>query len=297
MAPRDFGLLMAMCLVWAVNNIVSKYVVSILDVPPLFYAAARFAILAALLIPFLRPAPRPLWRLMLAAFLMGGGNFGLMFVGLKYSTPSAAAVVFQLGMPITLLLSVAFLGERIRWRRGLGVALTFAGVLTVMWNPEGVALLTGLLLVAGATLMSSVGVILTKQIEGMRPLTFQAWVGITSVVPMAALSLILEPGQVEAALGAGWTFWAALLFSALIVSLGAHTAYVMLLQRYEANLISALILVTPLATIALGVALLGDPFGPRMAIGGLLALAGVLIIVLRGNRMMALLLAMRNRDS
>jgi drug/metabolite transporter (DMT)-like permease len=83
MAPRDFALLVAMCLIWAVNNIVSKYVVSTLDVPPLFYAAARFVIVAACLVPFLRPAPRPLWRLVITAFLMGGGNFGLMFVGLK----------------------------------------------------------------------------------------------------------------------------------------------------------------------------------------------------------------------
>jgi O-acetylserine/cysteine efflux transporter len=295
MALRDFALLMAMCLVWAVNNIISKYVVSDLAVPPLFYAAARFVIVAVVLIPFLRPAPRPLWRLMLAAFLMGGGNFGLMFVGLKYSTASTAAVVLQLGMPITLILSVLFLGERIRWRRGLGIALTFAGVLTVMWNPAGFALSTGLLLVAGATVMSGIGVVLTKQIEGMRPITFQAWVGLVSVAPMALLSAWLEPGQVDAAIAAGWPFWAALLFSALVVSVGAHTLYVTLLQRYEANLVSALILVTPLATIGLGVAVLNEPFGPRMAIGSVLALAGVLIIALRGNQVIAMLLAMRNR--
>jgi drug/metabolite transporter (DMT)-like permease len=295
MALRDFGLLMAMCVVWAVNNIISKFVVSDLDVPPLFYAAARFAIVAVALIPVLRPAPKPIWRLVLTAFLMGGGNFGLMFVGLKYSTASTAAVVLQLGMPITLILSVIFLGERIRWRRGLGIALTFAGVLTVMWNPDGFALSPGLLLVAGATVMSAIGVVLTKQIEGLRPITFQAWVGLSSVFPMALLSAWLEPGQVDAAFAAGLPFWAALIFSAVVVSLGAHTVYVTLLQRYEANLISALILVTPLATIGLGVAVLHEPFGPRLAIGSALALAGVLIIALRGNQVMSMLLAMRNR--
>ncbi|WP_296597293.1 DMT family transporter [Phenylobacterium sp.] len=295
MAFRDFGLLMAMCMVWAVNNIISKYVVSVLDVPPLFYAAARFAIVTACLIPVLRPAPRPLWRLVLTAFLMGGGNFGLMFVGLKYSTPSAAAVVLQLGMPITLILSVLFLGERIRWRRALGIALTFAGVLVVMWNPHGFALSTGLLLIAGATLMSSIGVVMTKQIEGMRPITFQAWVGLSSVFPMALLSAWFEPGQIQAGLAAGWPFVAAVVFSALVVSLGAHTLYVTLLQKYEANLISALILVTPLATIGLGVAAFHDPFGPRMMIGTALALAGVLIIALRGNQVMSMLMAIRSR--
>jgi len=295
MALRDFGLLMAMCLVWAVNNIVSKYVVSVLEAPPLLYAAARFAIVTVCLLPFLRPAPRPIWRLVLTAFLMGGGNFGLMFVGLKYSTPSAAAVVLQLGMPITLILSMIFLGERVRWRRALGIALTFAGVLAVMWNPHGLSLSTGLLLVAGATLMSSIGVILTKQIEGMRPITFQAWVGLSSVFPMALLSALFEPNQVQIGLAAGWPFLAAIVFSAVVVSLGAHTAYVTLLQKYEANLVSALILVTPLATIGLSVAVFHDPFGPRMMIGTVLALAGVLIIALRGNRVMSMLMAIRSR--
>jgi len=295
MAFRDFALLMAMCMVWAVNNIVSKYVVSGLDAPPLFYAAARFAIVAVCLIPFLRPAPRPIWRLVLTAFLMGGGNFGLMFVGLKYSTPSTAAVVLQLGMPATLILSMIFLGERIAWRRALGIALTFAGVLIVMWNPHGFALSTGLMLVAAATLMSAVGVILTKQIEGMRPITFQAWVGWVSVFPMLALSWWLEPGEMKVAFAAGWPFVAAVLFSAVIVSLGAHTVYVTMLQKYEANLVSALILVTPLATIVLGVTVLHDPLGPRLVIGTALALVGVLIIALRSNQVMSMLLALRNR--
>src|SRR5690349_19982291 len=80
---------------------------------------------------------------------------------------------------------------------------------------------------------------------------FQAWVGWSSIFPM--LSAWLDPGQPQMARAGGWPLVAAVLFSPVVVSLGAHTAYVTLLQRYEANLISALILVTPLATIALGV--------------------------------------------
>ena len=85
------------------------------------------------------------------------------------------------------------------------------------------------------------------------------------------------------------------MFSAVVVSVAAHTAYYGLIQRYEANLISPLTLMTPLATIALGVAIMSDPFGPRMAIGTAVALAGVLIIALRPNQVAPLLLAWRNR--
>jgi len=295
MPLRDFVVLMIVCTLWALSNVVSKFVVSVLEVPPLFYAAARFAVVLAALFPFLRSRQRLSGRLLLAAFLMGAGNFGLLFVGLKYSTPSAAGVVMQLNMPFTLLLSMAFLGERVRPVRQLGIFLAFAGVLMVMWDPHGFALSGGLVMVAGAAAMASVGVILTKQIEGVRPIVFQAWVGATSVLPLALLSVILEPGQLQLALDAGWRFWAAVIFSAGVVSVGAHTVYILLLQRYEAGVISALILVTPLATIGLSVALLGDHFSPRLIVGSALALTGVLIIALRGNPAARLLLAIQRR--
>src|ERR1700760_4205967 len=128
MSLRDFGLLTLVCLVWASNNIVSKYVVSHLGLPPLFYAALRFAVVAVVTLPWLLPMPRPRWRLLAVALLMGGGNFALIFIGLKYATPSSVGVVSQLAVPITPLLSVLMLGETIRWRRAFGIALTFAGV-------------------------------------------------------------------------------------------------------------------------------------------------------------------------
>jgi len=295
MALRDFGLLMAMCMVWAVNNIVSKYVVSTLETPPLFYAAARFAIVALALIPFLKPAPRPIWRLVLTAFLMGGGNFGLMFVGLKYATPSTAAVVLQLGMPATLILSMIFLGDRVRWRRGLGIALTFAGAMLVMFDPHRFSISMGLTYTLISAFLSSLGAVMMKQMEGVKPLQFQAWVGFASLWPLAALSFAFEPGGFGAAVHAGWPFLAACLFSGLVVSVTGHTFYYWLIQRYEANLISPLTLMTPLATIALGVAITHDPFGPRMALGSAVALLGVLIIALRPNQVAPWLLAIRNR--
>lgn len=296
MSFRDFGLLALVCLLWASNNIVSKYVIATLGVPPLFYAAVRFGVVALAVFPWLFPMPRPAWRLIVVALLMGGGNFALLFMGLQTATPSAAAVVGQVGVPITTLLSVLMLGERIRWRRGIGIALTLAGALTVMWDPGGFALSGGLLFVVASAFAGSLGAVMMKQMEGVKPLQFQAWVGLASVAPLALLSALLEPGQVEAGLRAGWPFWVGVVYSAVVISVGAHTLYYALIQRYEANLISPLTLMTPLATIALGVALLGDPFGPRMAIGTAVALAGVLIIALRRNQVMPLLLAVWNRS-
>ncbi|WP_297692947.1 DMT family transporter [Phenylobacterium sp.] len=295
MSFRDFALLALVCLIWASNNIVSKFVVSTLGVPPLFYASARFLVVAVAVSPWLWPPPRPLWRLIVIALLMGGGNFAFVFMGLKTATPSASAVVGQLGVPITTLLSVAMLGERIRWRRGLGIALTFAGAMLVMWNPHGFAVSIGLIYVLIAAALGSLGAVMMKQMPGVRPLQFQAWVGFASLWPLMALSGLFEPGQLAAGLHAGWPFVAAALFSGLVASVIGHTLYYALIQRYEANLISPLTLMTPLATIALGVMITHDPFDLRMATGSAVALLGVLVIALRRNQVAPLLLALRTR--
>lgn len=295
MTLRDFALLVFVCLVWATNNIVSKIVVAHWGVPPLFYATVRFAVVALAVSPWLLPAPRPLWRMVLVCLCMGAGNFALLFIGFKTASPSAASIIIQLGVPITTLLSMLMLGEQVRWRRGLGIALTLAGAVAVMWSPKGLSMSAGLWFVAAAALVGSLGAVMMKQMEGIKPLQFQAWVGFSSIWPLGLLSLVSEQGQLAQGLAAGWPFVAAVLFSALVVSVVGHTLYYDLIQRYEATLISPLTLMTPLATIGMGVVITHDHFDLRMAVGATLALLGVLIIALRPNHVMPLLIAIRNR--
>lgn len=277
---RDFLLLVAVCLIWAFNNVLSKIIVDSWAIPPLFYAALRFAIVALVMLPWLLPMPRPAWRIVAIALCLGGGSFALLFVGLKTTSPSAAAIVLQMGVPFTMLLSVLVLGERIHWRRGLGIALTLVGVLIVTWRP-GFALSTGLWLIAASAFSGAAGAVLMKQVDDVAPFRFQAWVGLVSVTVLGLASATIEQGQVAAVLAVGWPFLAAVLFTALIVSVGAHSVYYYLIDRYEANLLAPLTLMTPLATIGFGVWITHDHFDMRMAIGGGLAMMGVLIVALR----------------
>lgn len=295
MTVRDFIILVLVCLAWGLSNVVSKLVVGDWGVPPLAFAAVRFAVVVAVTLPWLLPVPRPVWRILAVGLLMGGGNFALLFIGLQTATPSAAAVVVQIGVPITTLLSVIMLGERIGWRRGAGIVLTLAGTLLVIWNPDGFALSLGLWFVVGAAAAGSLGAILMKQMEAINPLRFQAWVGFVSLWPLLVGTALIEPGQVAIMDAAGWPLIAAVAFSALIVSVAGHTAYFGLIQRYDANLLSPLTLMAPLSTIALGVWITGDHFDLRMAIGTGLALTGVLIIALRRNHVAPLLLLLRER--
>lgn len=280
---RDFLLLIGICLIWAANNVISKIVVSDWGVPPVLYAAIRFAIVAAVTLPWLRPIPQPTWRIVAIGLLMGGGSFALLFMALQSVSPSAAAVVSQAGVPITTLLSILILGERIHWRRALGIALTLIGVLVVVWKP-GLTISAGLLLVLASATCASLGAVLMKQMGDIAPLRFQAWVGMTSALLLTPLSLLMESPDWGQVLAAGWPFLGALVFSALVVSVGAHTLYYTLIARYEANLIAPLTLITPLATIGLGVAITNDRLDFQMIAGSVTALTGVLIVALRRTR-------------
>ncbi len=280
---RDFLILIGVCLIWATNNVISKIVVADWNVPPLLYAALRFFIVLIATLPWLLPMPRPKWRILSVGLLMGGGSFAIMFVGLRTVTPSEAAIVSQAGVPITTLLSIIMLGERIAWRRALGITLTLVGVLLVVWEP-GFAVSAGMLLILASAFFGSLGAVLMKQMDEIAPLRLQAWVGLTGFAVLTPVSLLLEQPNWNVLEAAGWPFLTALLFSALIVSVVAHTAYYVLIQRYEANLLAPLTLITPLATIGLGVAITGDRLDTQMIAGSAIALTGVLIVALRRTR-------------
>ena len=280
MKPFDFLILLMVCLVWAFSNVLSKIVVSPWGIPPMFFGAIRFALVLAVTLPWLLPMPRPRWRILAIGLLMGAGNFALLFIGLQTATPSASAVVLQVGVPFTTVLSVLMLGERIRWPRGLGITLTLTGALLVVWKPGSANLSAGLLFVMAAAFAGSLGAVLMKQMDNVPPLRFQAWVALVSLLPLSLTSSLLERGQWATATAVGFPFVGAVLFSALIVSVLAHTSYYRLIGRYEANLLAPLTLMTPLFTIGLGVLLTGDLIDGRMVAGTMLAVAGVLVVAL-----------------
>jgi drug/metabolite transporter (DMT)-like permease len=297
MSPRDLSLFVVICLIWAFNSIVAKIVVSDMHVPPLFFAMLRSAAIALAVCPWLLPMPRPRWRIVVVGLLMGGAGFALYFVGLKNASPSAASIVAQVGVPTATLLSVLVLGERIRWRRGLGIALTFVGAMLVMLDPAGLDVSSGLIFVVASACGGAVGTIMMKQMEGVRPLRFQAWVGFSSTVFLLGLTLAFEANQFSAAYEAGWPLVGAVLYSGLMVSVLAHTFYYGLIIRYEANLVAPLTLMSPLMTIGLGIWITDDYFDARMAFGAALALVGVFIIAVRPNVRLGTRMLFRNRPN
>jgi len=284
MKLADFALLFAVCLIWALNLVITRWTVSAADVPPIFFAGVRLGLVGLVLSPFLFPAPRQIGLMFLIAMGMGAVQFGLLFLGLANASASAAAVIGQLGVPITTIFSMMFLGETIGWRRGAGIVMSFAGVLIIAIEPEGFSLTLGLIYLLLAAVSSSGASILMKRIDPMPAMQLQAWVGFFSVLPLLALSFATETGQREAVFSGDPLIYASTAFAVLAVSIFGHGTFYRMIKRYDVTLISPLTLMTPIWGVILGIALLGEPLTLKLIIGAIVALAGVGVIMVRPNK-------------
>lgn len=288
MSVRELTVLVAMCVVWGFHFVVIKTAVDV--VPPIFYAAMRMTLVAALFAPFLRWRRGFMRPVLLAAVCFGGLNYSLMFTGVSMATASAAAIALELYVPFATILSVVFLKEKVGWRRVAGIALAFAGVALIALGRDGgeageVRMGLGVALVAGAALTEATGAILVKRASGFRPHELLAWFAAMGTAFLWPATFLIESGQSAAFAAADKTLLAgAVVFSAVGASIFGHTAYYWLLQRLPVSQVAPSALLTTVLAVAFSTALLGDPLTVRFLIGGLMALAGVGVILLRSAK-------------
>ncbi|MEH6409888.1 MAG: DMT family transporter, partial [Hyphomonas sp.] len=241
---------------------------------------------ALFLIPFLRPKPADLRMLFVIALLIGSVNFALLFMGLQNAEASAAAVTGQLGVPISTLMSMAFLGETIGWRRGLGIMLAFAGVVLIAVDPGSFGVSVGLLYIVASAVIGSAGGILMKRMKPVSGLQLQAWVGLFSFLPLFLVSGLFESNQVERYMAGGWPVILASLFAIVGVSIFGHAAFYTLIKKYDVSLLSPLTLMTPIWGVIFGIVLLNEPITARLVLGSVISLSGVFVIAVRHNTRM-----------
>lgn len=269
--------------IWGFNIVAMK--LSVDQFPPVFLSFLRFLIVGVAVLPWLRIRRGEMRWLLVAALCGGGLQFGLMYAGVSLSgNMSSVAIAGQLGVPFATLLSVALLGERIHWRRWLGIGLSFAGIVLISFNPDVFASAGGLLLIVIAAFLGAIGLVAVKRVHELEPLELQAWLAWASLPALLALTFWLEEGQVASLGEADLLGWAGLIYSALLASLFAHTAYFALIRRYPVTSVAPITVLAPLFSVLFSVLLLGDVLDWRMVAGGLMTLSGVAIIVTRERK-------------
>lgn len=283
MPARDLVLVLIVCLVWAGNFLTSAFALQ--EIPPFLFTALRLVMLALLLGAFVKPPAPGQWpRLVAVALCNGVLHFGLAFMALRMADNIASpAIVMQSYVPMAALLAWWWLGERFGWRTGTAIALSFAGVLVLGFDPLVLGKPLALALMLVSAFFLAAGTVLMRRLVGLDMVSQQGWTAIIGIAPLLLLSAVLEPGGFMALGEASWIGWGGAAYSAVFASLLGHGLYYVLIQRHPVARVTPWLLLTPVFGVALGIAFWGDRPGPQLWLGGVMVLGGVLLIALRAR--------------
>lgn len=282
-SQRHIVRLMLINAVWGFNLVAIKLGVD--RFPPVFAGFLRFLVVGLVVLPWLRIRRGEMRWLLIAAIFSGGLQFAIMYTGVALSgNMSSVAIAGQLGIPFATILSVVLLGERIRWRRSLGIVLAFAGVVVLGFNPDVLNSWQGLALIVLAAFIGAIGLIAIKRVRDLNALELQAWLSWGSLPVFLTLTIWLEDGQIESLRNIDLVGAGAVLYSALLASLFAHTAYFALVHRYPVSKVAPLTVLGPVFSVTSAILFLGDVLDWRMVIGGVMTLTGVAVIVMREGK-------------
>ncbi len=283
-------------LVWGSTYLAIRFVVD--TMPPFTSAGVRFLVAGLLLYLWgrLRGETVRSWRewgpaSVAGAFLLLGGNGGVMWAEQKVPSGVAALIVGAVPLWITLLDALV---ARRGWPGPLaiaGVALGFLGVVLLvgpgqLFSGEAPIDPWGALALVGSSLSWSVGSIYARGIKPSSPV-----LGIAMQM-LAGGALLTGAGL---ALGEGWR-WdlsafssqsvLALAYLVIFGSLVGFTAYNWLLRNAPITLVSTYAYVNPVVAVFLGSAIGGEALTPRIGLAAAMIVGSVMAVTAgRGRRL------------
>ena len=181
------------------------------------------------------------------------------------------------------------MNEVIRWRRVLGILLAFSGVIILIFEPTVLNDLGGVYYALLAAFSMSVSLLFMKKLNDVKVFDLQAWVAFISFIFLGFASYFLEQGQMDIIANASIKGWIAVAFTALVATGIGHAGFYYLITKYELSRITPTTLLAPVLGIVNALIIsyfsLIDGFNEiislKIVIGGLLALLGVAIVMLR----------------
>jgi drug/metabolite transporter (DMT)-like permease len=288
--------------VWSLNYIVAK--IGLRELPAFALGSFRLVIAGIVSLPMLffrrtdksdeiqvilevsqnKPSQfGQLWTITYLGFFGVVMNQGFYTVGLNYTSVSHSAVIIACAPIFILLFSWGLRLEPLTRRKIAGMALAFVGAAVVGVEQAGgtSAHFEGDLL----TLLAGIGLAFYT-VLGKRPVSEYGALrlGLLTNIAGAVLVLPIAVWQIWALAAAGRLSaiglegWGSLLYMGVLASAVCYVLYFWALRYMTPARLGAVSYLQPIGATLLGLLLLGEPITLRVAIGGLLVIAGVYAI-------------------
>lgn len=206
-------------------------------------------------------------------------QLSLFYFGLSRSNASRGTLLANLVPFFILFLAHFFIpGDRITRRKFLGVLLGFSGVALMFSEQRGITAdfrIGDIIILVATFIWACNAVYLKRIIHGFSPFHVTLYSMIFSVPIFFLEGLIWDRPMVS---HLNIKIMGALFYQSLITASFGFVIWNMLLQKYGAVALHSFIFVMPIAGVALGGLILGEPITPKLLIALVLIVVGILIV-------------------
>lgn len=264
--------------IWGFNFVVITW--GMQGVPPLLFAAIRFALV---IVPAIAIVPRPdaPWRIILGVgTFMSLGQFSLLYLAIGSGMPSGiAALVLQAQIVFTIAISAWRLGETPTPLQVIGVSLGAIGLVVVALGRGGDTPIEGIVLTLLAALSWGIGNVVSRSSGVKAGLSLVVWGSLAVPLPMILLSLVIDgpTAIVDALTSITAQGVVSTLYTVVLATLVGYSIFNSLLARHQPAQVVPWVLLAPVVAAVSGWALLDQSLSSGELAGGALALVGLAI--------------------
>ncbi|CUU56532.1 EamA domain-containing membrane protein RarD [Parafrankia irregularis] len=284
--------LVALCLavVWVLWGSVYLAIHVVIDEVAPFQAMAQRFLLAGLILSVIvvaRRGPRAMRvtrsqgvsLVITGVLLLGLGN-GLQALAQVKGLPSGVAALIAASVPAWAVLLRILAGERPAWLTVAGVGIGFAGLVMLVLLGRGLGEtmpVAGVLLCVGSSLSWTVGSYLQGTVD--LPGDILVVAACQQIVAFLCSAVLAGASGERVSLAYSARGWAALAFLVVACSIVAFLAFAWLLTHVPLSLTATHAYVNPVVALLLGWAILAEPVGLAVLVGGGLVLSSVALVV------------------
>jgi O-acetylserine/cysteine efflux transporter len=273
---RDALLAVAVTAVWGSNFVVIH--IGLEHLPPLLFAALRFAVSLFPAVLFLKRPDVP-WRNLAAyGLLVGAGQFGLLYIAMNgHITPGLASLVAQTQVFFTIALASLLSRETVRPFQAIAVLIAAAGLGLIAWHTDGNTTALGLALVLVAAACWAGSNIVVRMTPEVDMLAYVVWASLFCVPPLLLLSFVFEgwPAIRGGLANADGATWGAVAWQAVGNTMFGYATWGWLLSRYPVAAIAPMALLVPVFGMGASALLLGEPLQDWKLEAAFLVMAGL----------------------
>jgi len=245
---------------------------------------AALALIAITPFAHVRPPERRHALLVIAAAFFGMTAYQVLLNAGELHVPAGPASIVVASAPlISVAIAAAALGERLTVAKVAGSGVAIAGVVVVCLARSGASLTSALWIVVGAAVVQGIYHPLTKPLLRTRS---ALEVATYTMVAGALMSLPLLPWGWDQLVSAAPSAWASALYLALVPSALGFVLWGYAVANLSVATSTSLLYLVPPVAVFIAFVWLGEVPHAGELVGGLVVLAGV-VLVTQGDRLRA----------